>query len=163
MRRTLPLPLQVEQGVFDNLSLAAALRAGDSGAHLHPHEILNHLFLTGAVALGTGFNVTVGAAGSVADCAVFNPGSADLLVAAESRFLKTDGNRGPDRFPTHRAVAPGLPAAEPAAEETAENITQIAEIEIAGETAAIAARTTVIGIDAGKAELIILRLFVRIA
>ena len=58
----------------------------------------------------------------------------------------------------HRAVAPGLPAAEPAAEETAENITQIAEIEIAGETAAIAARTTVIGIDAGKAELIILRL-----
>lgn len=62
-------------------------------------------------------------------------------------------------------LRPGpCPPAETAAEEATENIAQVAEIEITGEASAIAARAAaVIGIDAGKAELIVLRLFVRIA
>ena len=149
---------------MDNLAPASALGAGLCGSKNTHGRLAAHLCGAVSVTLRANFRRRpLGASTAAAFRTILRALNHHFFFAAESRFLKTDGNRGPDRFPTHRAVAPGLPAAEPAAEETAENITQIAEIEIAGKTAAIAARTTVIGIDAGKAELIILRLFVRIA
>ena len=161
----LALALAGGAGVFDNLALAAALRAGDSGAHLHPHEILNHLFLTGAVALGTGFNVTVGAAGSVADCAVFNPGSADLLVAAESRFLKGQIQPSHHIFtPTGAAGTAAAGRTAAAAEQVTENVTEVTETakacpvksaEPGTAESSTAGTGRVVGVNTGKAILVI--------
>ena len=142
-------------GGLDDLTTATATGTGGGGLHLHTHEILNRFHLTGATALGAGFNLAIGAAAAVTGAAVFNSPGGNFLFTAKSCFFKGNFDANCHIFTPTGGIPPLAAAA--ATEEGTENITQITEIsETAIAATAIATLTgAVIGIHAGEAELII--------
>src|SRR5699024_10377753 len=109
-------------GVGDDLALAAAAGAGCGGGE-HAHGGLPPLLdLTGAVAVGAGLRAGARRrAGAVAGLALLHPVQGDLLLAAEGRLLKGDGQPHPQAL-APLGTGPCPAAAEAPAEEAAEDI-----------------------------------------
>ena len=106
-----------------------------------------------------------GAAGALAVRTLLDAADVDLLLAAERRLFKGDVQAHAQVFAPARAAALGLPAAEAAAENIAEDIPEAAAENVA--KAAEAAETGAAGAAGGRverrmAELVILRALVGI-
>ena len=155
-------------GILDDLAPAAAGGAGGGGLHLHAHEVLHGTHLTGAVALAARLDHAVGAARTLTVGAVLNPLGSNLFFAAEGRFLEGQLQ------PRHDVLAPagrillGATAAA-AAEEFAENVSQVAEAVKPAESgtakacAAVAsAARAEVGVNSGKTVLVVPRALVSV-
>ena len=100
-----------------------------------------------------------GAAAALTGGALLHALHRQLLFAAEGGLRKAQGYADPDALAPLRAVAALLLAAEAAAEEAAEDVPQITEVE-AAEAAALTG--AIVGIGAGKAKLVIAGLLLRV-
>jgi len=160
-----PLPAAVGAGLVDDAAGAPALLAGAAaGEHAHGRPLL-HLHLSAAVAVGAylrcGARLTAAALAGGALLAALH---GHVLFAAEGRLLERDGHAGADALaPLGRVGVPPLLAAESAAEEAAEDVAQIAEVEAARAAVCAACARPVAGVNAREAELVVPRLLLRIA
>ena len=151
----------VGTGLMDDFARPAALAADSLGLHHAKGRALRLRYRAAAVAVGADLRRCAGrTAAALTGGALLAALNGDLLLAAESRFNKVHRHAHANTLAPLRAIAPALTAAaKAAAEKAAENIAQIAEIKAA---CAISAACPVIGIHAGKAELVIARLLVGI-
>ena len=153
------LSAAVGTGLMDNAAGAVTLLAGTAGGkHAHRRPLL-HLHLAAAAAVGADLRRGPRlAAAALTGGALLAALHGDLLLAAEGRLGKGDGDGGADALAPLGCVgvAP-LRSAEAAAEEAAENVAQIAEVEARRAVAPSGAAGTcaIAGIHARKAELVI--------
>ena len=99
----------------------------------------------------------------MAGLALLHPVQGDLLLAAEGRLLKGDGQPHPQAL-APLGTGPCPAAAEAPAEEAAEDIPQVSEVEAAVEAPAEpAASRGVVGVHTGKTELVVPGPFVTVA
>ena len=128
-------------GILDDLTPTAAGRAGGCRLEGHAHHILGDPHLTGAVTLGTGFHLTVSAAGAVTLGAVFNAVIGDLLFHTEGRLFKGQLQLRHHIFATAGHILGALPTAAAAktaaTKNVAENVAQVAKISEAAPAAAL--------------------------
>ena len=145
---------------MDDLALAAALGAGGGGGEGKGPAAPLDTDLAAAVAVGADLRGgTRRAAGTVAVVAGFGSVEGDLLLTAEGRLLKADGNRRPQGVALHGAAARTAgAAAEAAPEEGAEDIAQVDVAHVKPAEAAKAAPGSAraeIGIHTRMAELVV--------
>ena len=153
------LAVTVGAGLVDDPAGAAALGAGGGGGE-HAHGRLPP-GLDAAAAVAGGAHLR----GSARGTAVALTGGAllaalhgELLLAAEGRLGKGDGDGGADALaPLGRVGVAPLLTAEAAAEKAAENVAQIAEVEACRAVApsGTAGTCAIAGIHAREAELVV--------
>jgi hypothetical protein len=116
------LALAGRAGLVDYLAGAAALRAGALGLHHAEGGALRRADAAGAVAVRADLGRRAGrAARAVAVRALLHLGDVYLLLAAEGRLLKADGDRGAQALAAFRAAALRRAAAE------TKDVAQVAE------------------------------------
>ena len=148
-------------GLVDDLALAAALGTGGAGGE-HAHGGLSpYLDLTAAVAVRADLRRGAGgAAVAVAGAALLHTIHGNFFFAAESRFLKTDGQGHADALPPLGRVGVGPPsAAETASEKAAENVAQVSEVEVPVKPGPAGAK---VGVHARVAVLVVPGLLVSV-
>ena len=160
-------------GVLDDGTAAAAVRAGLLALHHTKGGALLGHNIAAAVALGAGLGVAARlTAGAVTIGAGLLPVQRDLLGAAVSCFLKGQNHAGLDvvAFAGGVGVRAGrtAEAAKSAAEQVAEDVAQVYAAGTAEATAKTATEAAaglagpIVGIDPGKAELVIALAFFRV-
>ena len=136
------LALAGRAGLVDYLARAAALRAGALGLHHAEGGALRSADAAGAVAVRADLGRSAGrAARAVAVRALLHLGDVDLLLAAEGRLLKADGDRGAQALAAFWAAALRRAAAETKdVAKIAEYISKAAKTAEVPESAEAAAR-----------------------
>ena len=153
-------------GVLDELALAAAAGAGLLGLHDAEGRTLLTNDKASAAAVRAGLRAgTGGAAAAVALGTLLLTGDGDVLLAAMHRLVKRQGDAHPDVLALAggvgvRRTARAAKTAEAAAKDVAENIAKVNTVAAkAAETAkaagAAAVLGSVVGVNTGKAVLVV--------
>ena len=156
-------------GVLDELALAAAAGAGLLGLHDAEGRTLLTNDKASAAAVRAGLRAgTGGAAAAVALGTLLLTGNGDVLLAAMHRLVKRQGDAHPDVLALRGALGFGRTAraaktAEAAAKDVAENIAKVNTVaakaaetaKAAGAAGAAAVLGSVVGVNTGKAVLVV--------
>ena len=150
---------------MNDLALAAATLAGGRCRHIAQRRLAALLDHAAAAAVRADLGGrALGAARASAVRALLDAVDADFLLAAEGRLFKADVHARAQAFAALGRVGVRARAAEAPAEEAAEDIAEVAEVEPArAVSAATGGACAVIRVNARKAELVVARLLVWVA
>ena len=151
-------------GLMNDLTLASAALAGGRRRHIAQRRLAALLDHAAAAAVRADLGGrALGAARAAAVRTLLDAVDTDFLLAAEGRLFKADVHARAQAFAALGRVGVRARAAEAPAEEAAEDIAEVAEVEPARAVSAATGACAVIRVNARKAELVVARLLVWVA